>query len=525
MATQQQRKCGPCGFFSSRGAASRTAVLSAGLIFLLTLRVCESLLLVAVGETRAERTTDSEARWSEVSFSADALYRRKNEPSRSLLPESSPGITPSSSGSFPTFRAIPSSLESSPKTPSPSTSSPSTTSTQSNSFTPPSLDSSQGSSAGARLILLIALPIVSVTAVALVAGVLFVVCRRRKDDKASQPSPCKTGVPLTHEASSAKPFRLRELQRCTNNFDSRYRIGERGASGAVYRGQIGGSDKAIKVMAETLTASELQRFLLDVNFLSRLPHTNLIQIVGYCNEGSKRIVVYPYYPGGSLHDRLHKRCEIHDEAPIPPLTLLERMSIALQIAEALRYLHSDADPHVIHGSVKSCNVLLSGGAEDNLRAVVTDFGLGLPIVAETVLDPRFTGTAGYLAPEYLTRGKWSKTSDVYSFGLILLELLTGKPAIRPTSGPRREFLHCWVEQFYTQNSSGLMQSFVDPCLRYEVGSSTALTSTVVRATSLAMECSTMDARERPEIINVVDRMREIVSEVREARLDTSGNGS
>ncbi|GBG92990.1 hypothetical protein CBR_g58075 [Chara braunii] len=432
---------------------------------------------------------------------------------------------------------MPSAVDSSPTMPSSSGSPPSTPDfSDSIPFTPSSVDSSQGSSAGARLVLLNALPIVSATSVALVAGVLFVVCRRQRDDKTSpslssakvhvfkvsQSSSSYNGMPLILSANTVTDFRLCDLQRCTNNFDSRYRIGYRGACYTVYRGQIDSTDLAIKVMEETHPLRETIRrqFLAEVTTLSRVHHPNLLKAVGYCGEGDKCIL----------------------------------------IAHALEYLHYGTYPPLIHGSLSSYCVLLSVGAEEELRAVVTDFGIGtlyrelvhsrefgtcddtapeysstggyLAQKYSTTCDDHateYSSTGGYLAPEYLTRGMYTPKNDVYGFGVMLLELLTGKPVIRPASGDHREVLRCWVEQSYTDTSSDLMQSFVDPYLRDEVGSSTALMNTVAKAASLAMECTTVETRERPTMMfTVVRRLREVsqvMPEVKKGRFETSGNGT
>ncbi|GBG78289.1 hypothetical protein CBR_g26319 [Chara braunii] len=454
---------------------------------------------------------------------------------------------PSSSHSFPSSTATPSSSYSPLSTSSSSASSPSST-----------RPSSSGSSGG-RMVLLVVLPIVSVSVVALVAGVLFVVCRRRREDGVTQSSarsqaykgqqqPFSTGsnteVPVSSSAgvlqsgedslifpphrraddglhpTAVRPFPLRDLEQCTKNFDSSYRIGEKGAFGAVYWGHIGGADLAIKVMDGRLTESGRRQFVAEVNTLSRLHHGNLIELVGYCDEGSKSILVYPFFPGSSLHARLHNRQTIRAQAPVPPLTLLERVSVALQIAEALRYLHFGANPAVIHRDVKSSNVLLSGGAGDNLRAVLADFGLATIVekvfqtkVDVTVQTFHISGTHGYMAPELLN-GRLSVKSDVYAFGVVVLELLTGKRAIVPGSEPGSESyqLVFWVKHAYNDTRLDLVRSVLDPSLLPEVGRSDALMNSMMKAISLAMECCLEDDKSRPTMTSVLDRMTTIVSD-------------
>ncbi|GBG90395.1 hypothetical protein CBR_g50643, partial [Chara braunii] len=283
-----------------------------------------------------------------------------------------------------------------------------------------------------------------------------------------------------------KRFRFAELSQCTDDFSSSSRVGERGAFGEVYRGRIGEQQVAIKLMSGELTASRRRMFIAEVNVLSRLHHANLIRLVGYCGEGSRAALVYPYFPGGSLYDRLHRREESIAREPLvpPPLTLVERMCIAMQIAKGLAYLHDGADPPIIHRDVKSSNVLLGDGSGVALPVVVADFGLattggrGGGVVTEreaVVKTLHGWGTVGYMAPEYWSSGVLSQMIDVYSFGVILLELLTGrKPVWAAPSGvglltlvESVDWAKPLLESGHRVEAGGMLSEMVDPCLRDE----------------------------------------------------------
>ncbi|GBG69109.1 hypothetical protein CBR_g3807 [Chara braunii] len=236
---------------------------------------------------------------------------------------------------------------------------------------------------------------------------------------------------------SVQAFPFAQLAHCTMNFDARYRIGEKGAFGEVYWAEVGSREVAIKVMMGEVTAVKRQQFLAEVNTLSRLHHGNLVELIGYCQEGNRSILVYPFFSGGSLHDRLHKRQKAGEQNErVPALLLRERVSIACQIANGLSYLHHGADPPVIHRDIKSHNVLLSDGRGDSLRAVLADFGLAT--IGHSVFDSthesivrtcHVAGTQGYMAPEYLRMGRLTAKVDVYSFGVIILELLTARKSL------------------------------------------------------------------------------------------------
>ncbi|GBG77261.1 hypothetical protein CBR_g23589 [Chara braunii] len=320
-------------------------------------------------------------------------------------------------------------------------------------------------------------------------------------------------------------FELAALQQCTADFSKEYRIGEKGAFGEVYWGSIDDQDLAIKVMTGDLTEGKRSMFLAEVNTLSRLHHANLSGLVGFCDEGSRSILVYPYFPGGSLYARLHHREKAVPGRPrLSPLTLVERMCIAWQIARGLSYLHGGADPPVIHRDIKSSNVLLGDGAGDKLRVVLADFGLatiGERVFGGTTRDTAVKtshvgGTFGYMAPEYVMSGILSEKIDVYAFGVILLELLTGRKAVTeaPSGNGSWQTLVDWARPFLRSEfiaGGGMPQAILDSCLRDEVAGR-AFQQMTMEALRLASNCLMMEPAARPTMTELAEKLGDLLIE-------------
>ncbi|GBG77313.1 hypothetical protein CBR_g23643 [Chara braunii] len=288
-------------------------------------------------------------------------------------------------------------------------------------------------------------------------------------------------------------------------------------------------------MSGELTPAKRRMFITEVNALTRLHHANLVQLIGYCDEGNRSILVYPYFPGGSLYARLHKRETAVPGRPLlPPLTLMERLCIALQIAKGLAYLHDGADPPIIHRDIKSSNVLLGDGAGKKLRVVVADFGLAT--IGERVFGTEhetmvktshMAGTFGYMAPEYMRSGILSEKIDVYAFGVILLELLTGRNAVSPNpSGMGWQTLADWAKPLL-ESADGVkagmtltLSEILDPCLRNE---EVGLTFDRVTAETLrlASKCVVEEHDSRPKMSLLATTIDGLIND---AKIDRQGVG-
>ncbi|KAL5660199.1 hypothetical protein ACJX0J_027324, partial [Zea mays] len=230
-------------------------------------------------------------------------------------------------------------------------------------------------------------------------------------------------------AKTAKAFTFRELATATKNFRSDCLLGE-GGFGRVYKGRLE-NGQLVAVKQLDLNGYQGNReFLVEVLMLSLLHHPNLVNLVGYCADGDQRLLVYEYMALGSLADHLL------DSTPDQvPLSWYLRMKIAYGTAKGLEYLHEKANPPVIYRDLKSPNILL----DEKYNPKLSDFGLAKlgPVEGKTHISTRVMGTYGYCAPEYIRTGQLTVKTDVYSFGVFLLELITGRRAV-DTSRPASE---------------------------------------------------------------------------------------
>uniref|UniRef100_A0A804KLM1 non-specific serine/threonine protein kinase n=1 Tax=Musa acuminata subsp. malaccensis TaxID=214687 RepID=A0A804KLM1_MUSAM len=214
-----------------------------------------------------------------------------------------------------------------------------------------------------------------------------------------------------------KRFQFRELQVATNNFSSKNLLGK-GGFGNVYKGQLqDGTLVAVKRLKDGNAAGGEIQFKTEVEMISLAVHRHLLRLCGFCITATERLLVYPYMSNGSVASRLKAK---------PALDWSTRKRIALGAARGLMYLHEQCDPKIIHRDVKAANILL----DDYCEAVVGDFGLAkLLDHRDTHVTTAVRGTVGHIAPEYLSTGQSSEKTDVFGFGILLLELITGLRAL------------------------------------------------------------------------------------------------
>ncbi|XP_061342534.1 BRASSINOSTEROID INSENSITIVE 1-associated receptor kinase 1-like [Gastrolobium bilobum] len=215
-------------------------------------------------------------------------------------------------------------------------------------------------------------------------------------------------------------FSLRELQVATDSFDKNNLLGT-GGFGKVYKGRLAnGSLVAVKRLKEERTQGGELQFQTEVEMISMAVHRNLLRLRGFCATTTERLLVYPFMVNGSVASCLRERPESQ-----PPLEWSKRKHIALGAARGLAYLHDHCNPKIIHRDVKAANILL----DEEFEAVVGDFGLAkLMDYKKTHVTTAVCGTLGHIAPEYLSTGKSSEKTDVFGYGVMLLELITGKRA-------------------------------------------------------------------------------------------------
>lgn len=248
-------------------------------------------------------------------------------------------------------------------------------------------------------------------------------------------------------------FTFQEVKRFTKNFSSPLGVG---GSANVYKGALPtGEEVAVK----RLKKPSEQEFETEVENLSRAHHKHVVSLVGYCREEGHQILVYEFVPNNTLHFHLHDR-----ESGQPTLDWEKRLNIALGSAKGLAYLHEGCHPKIIHRDIKATNILLN----DKFEAKIADFGIAKCISEpETHVFTLVKGSYGYLDPKYSRSGQLTEKSDIYSFGVVLLELITGRKASDATDSPEnRKGLADWVKpQLKRYLEDRNFDSFVDRRLR------------------------------------------------------------
>ncbi|XP_011046242.1 PREDICTED: receptor-like cytosolic serine/threonine-protein kinase RBK1 isoform X2 [Populus euphratica] len=280
------------------------------------------------------------------------------------------------------------------------------------------------------------------------------------------------------------------LKGATSNFHSENLIGKGGCS-SVYKGILpDGKPVAVKVQKSSQKA--MKDFALEVEIISSLNHKHITPLVDACIKDADLIYVYDFLSKGSLEENLHGKSK--DKSP---LSWELRFDIAVKIAEALNYLHNECSRPVIHRDVKSSNILLSDGFEPQL----SDFGLAIwgPATTSFVTQGDVVGTFGYLAPEYFMYGKVSDKIDVYAFGVVLLELLSGRKPISSENTKSQESLLLWAKPII---ESGNAICLVDPNLNGNFDE-----VQMQRMVLAATHCITRAARLRPKMSEILKLLR------------------
>ncbi|TXG65608.1 hypothetical protein EZV62_006883 [Acer yangbiense] len=276
------------------------------------------------------------------------------------------------------------------------------------------------------------------------------------------------------------------------------RIG--GGFGVVYRGVLSsdGTLAAIKKIHRDRKQGE-RAFRMEVCVHLHSPY--LVELLGYCADQNHRLLVYEYMPNGTLNHHLHLHLSDISSNQYQPLDWGTRLVIALDCARALEFLHEHAVPSVIHRDFKCSNVLL----DHNFRAKVTGFGL-----AKTVSDKingqistRVLGTTGYLAPEYASTGKLTTKSDVYSYGVVLLELLTGRVPIDSNRPSGEHVLVSWALPRLTSRQK--VVEMVDPCIQGQYSK-----KDLIQVAAIAAMCVQPEADYRPLMTDVVQSLIPLV---------------
>ncbi|KAI4377655.1 hypothetical protein MLD38_015247 [Melastoma candidum] len=297
----------------------------------------------------------------------------------------------------------------------------------------------------------------------------------------------KRGITLGHWKST---FTYEEIARATNGFSSDNLLGQ-GGFGYVYRGLLpNGKEIAVKRLKARSRQGE-HEFQAEVEIISRIHHRHLVSLVGYCIHGNQRMLAYEFVPNNNLKIHLHGKSR-------PTMDWQTRVKIALGCAKGLSYLHEDCQPKIIHRDIKAANILL----DSQFEAKVADFGLSKYMGdGHTHVSTGVKGTFGYISPEYASSGKLTEKVDVFSFGVVLLELITG---LEPTNTNRDASLVEWVrpklkKAIQDQN----FDSLVDPRLQnmYNHGQ-------MSRMVTCAAACVRYSAHRRPKMSQIVRILEE-----------------
>ncbi|KAE8655375.1 putative receptor-like protein kinase [Hibiscus syriacus] len=304
---------------------------------------------------------------------------------------------------------------------------------------------------------------------------------------------------LSNSLVSLHVFTLKELELVTHMFSKSNHLGE-GGFGPVYKGFIdenlrpGLKAQSVAVKVLNLDGTQGKReWLAEVIFLGQLKHPHLVNLIGYCYEDEHRLLVYEYMERGSLEHQLFKRYG-------PPLPWLTRLKIVAGTAKGLAFLHEEEKP-VIYRDFKTSNILLDLA----YNAKVSDFGLATdsPGEEETHVTTCVMGTEGYAAPEYISTGHLTTICDVFSFGVVLLELLTGRRSVDKTRPDREKGLVEWARPLL--KGPRKLHRIMDPRLEGQYSTEGAR-----KAAALAYQCLSNHPKSRPTMRNVVKALQPLL---------------
>ncbi|KAK8447335.1 hypothetical protein SEVIR_8G050825v4 [Setaria viridis] len=299
----------------------------------------------------------------------------------------------------------------------------------------------------------------------------------------------KQAVERDDDVHSVKVFSYSELRKATQDFSGANKIGE-GGFGSVFRGVLkDGTVVAVKVLSAT-SRQGVREFLTELTAISDIKHKNLVTPVGCCAEGSHRILVYKYLENNSLAQTLLGRRYSNIR-----FNWCARVNISVGVARGLAFLHEEIRPPIIHRDIKASNILL----DKDLTPKISDFGLAklLPPNA-TYVSIQVAGTLGYLAPEYAIRGQVTKKSDIYSYGVLLLEIVSGRHNTNTRLPSEDRFL---LERTWGLYEEGRLEEIIDTNMGDDVDVEEAC-----RFLKIGLLCTQEAMARRPNMTNVVQML-------------------
>ncbi|XP_024437039.1 cysteine-rich receptor-like protein kinase 44 isoform X2 [Populus trichocarpa] len=298
----------------------------------------------------------------------------------------------------------------------------------------------------------------------------------------SLPAPAQAGDEI--ESAESLQFAFSTIRDATEDFSEKNKLGQ-GGFGAVYKGALpSGQEIAVKRLSKDSGQGDLE-FKNEVLLVARLQHRNLVRLLGFCLQGIERLLIYEFVPNASL-DHF-----IFDPIKRVHLNWERRYKIIGGIARGLLYLHEDSRLRIIHRDLKASNILL----DEEMNPKISDFGMARLFVVDQTQGntSRIVGTYGYMAPEYAMQGHFSVKSDVFSFGVLVLEIVTGKKnSFRNGNDIEHLLSHAWRNW-----REGTAQDIIDPVL--SSGSATEM----LRCIHIGLLCVQENVAERPTMASVV----------------------
>ncbi|XVE81233.1 hypothetical protein DITRI_Ditri15bG0046700 [Diplodiscus trichospermus] len=304
---------------------------------------------------------------------------------------------------------------------------------------------------------------------------------------------------------------IQVLRQVTNNFSEANILGK-GGFGVVYKGELhDGTQIAVKRMECVATGTKgINEFQAEIAVLTKVRHRHLVALLGYCINGNERLLVYEYMPQGTLSQHLFE----WRENGYAPLIWKQRVTIALDVARGVEYLHSLAQQSFIHRDLKPSNILLG----DDMRAKVADFGLvkNAPEGKYSV-ETRLAGTFGYLAPEYAATGRVTTKVDVYAFGVVLMEIITGRKALDETLPDEKSHLVTWFRRVLINKDN--IPKVVDETINCDEETM----ASIFKVAELAGHCTAREPYQRPDMGHAVNVLGPLVEQWKPTSQEDEGN--
>ncbi|KAI6693948.1 hypothetical protein NL676_021658 [Syzygium grande] len=301
------------------------------------------------------------------------------------------------------------------------------------------------------------------------------------------------------------------LRQVTDDFSESNVLG-RGGFGVVYKGELhDGTMIAVKRMESSALGNKgLYEFQAELAVLTKVRHRHLVALLGYCINGNERLLVYEHMAQGTLARHLFE----WEEMGCSPLTWKQRVTIALDVARGVEYLHSLAQQSFIHRDLKPSNILLG----DDMRAKVADFGLvkNAPD-GKYSLETRLAGTFGYLAPEYAATGRVTTKVDIYAFGVVLMEILTGRKALDDSLPDERAHLVTWFRRVLINKES------IPKAIDQTINPDDETLESICKVAELAGHCTAREPFQRPDMGHAVNILSPLVEQWKPSRQEDDDN--